>query len=129
MLASGLALQVDGSRVILLLLMLSLLGCALGVRHDDTRAINARVVSLSNQDVIALTADDIVKVMRRAGFSDERILDLGTDLRNALAASGAAQIEVANTVEAIFAVRDKNLHVSSYRRGNFIFNTETGEIR
>ena len=109
--------------------MLSLLGCALGVRHDDAKVIDARVAPLSNRDVIALSADDVVKLMRQAGFSDERILDLGTDLRNALAASGAAQIEVEDRVEAIFAVRDKNLHVSSYRRGNFIFNTETGEIR
>jgi len=114
----------------LLILILNLSGCALGVRPDDKPKTDTRITALSNNgDVIALSANDIVSVMQQAGFSDEQILELGTDLRNALASSGAAQIQVGEVVEAIFAVRGNYLHVSSYHRGSFIFNSETGEIR
>ena len=94
---------------------------------SNYKAYNTRVIALSNNgDVIALSAEDIVRVMQQAGLSDEQILELGTDLRNALASSGAAQIQVGEVVEAIFAVRGNYLHVSSYHRGSFIFNSETG---
>ncbi|GAF75906.1 unnamed protein product, partial [marine sediment metagenome] len=43
----------------------------------------AWVVVLNNQQVAALDTDDVVRIMQRAGFSDQQILDLGTDLRNA----------------------------------------------
>ena len=116
--------------IIFIFLALVVWGCALGVRNEQTEEIRAKVVSLpDNQDVIALSADQIIAVMRRAGFSDEQILDLGTDLRNSLAIAGAAQIEIGDRVEAIFAVRGKNLHVSSYSKGSFIFSAETGEMR
>jgi len=109
---------------------MGVMSCALGVRDEHTKVIKAKVISLpDNKDMIALSADHIVIVMRRAGFSDQQILDLGTDLRNSLATSGAAQIQVSRKVEAIFAVRGRTLHVSSYHRGSFIFNSETGEIR
>jgi len=120
----------SGYAIMLLILVLNLSGCALGVRNDDGPETDTRVIALSNsRDVIALNAEDIVRVMQQAGFSDKQILELGTDLRNALASSGAAQILVGEVVEAIFAVRGNYLHVSGYRRGSFIFNSETGEIR
>ena len=120
----------SGCAIALLILILNLSGCALGVRQDDKPKTDARVIALSNNgDVVALSANDIVSVMRKAGFSNEQTLELGTDLRNALASSGAAQIQVGKVVETIFAVRGNYLHVSSYRRGSFIFNSETGEIR
>ena len=114
----------------LLILVLNLSGCALGVRPDDEPKSDAGIMALSNNgDVLALSANDIVRVMQQAGFSNDQILELGTDLRNALASSGAAQIQVGEVVETIFAVRGNYLHVSSYHRGSFIFNSETGEIR
>jgi len=67
--------------------------------------------------------------MLRAGFSDEQILQLGTDLRNELARSGAAQISVGDKVEATFAVRGDYVYVTAYKRGSFIYEMKTGRIR
>jgi len=110
----------SGLAVLLLLLMVSLLGCT----HVQTL-----VAPLANPQVVGLDADGIVRVMQRAGFSDEQILNLGTDLRNCLALKGAAQIRVANKTEAIFAVYGPCLHVSSRQTGSFIYNAARGEIR
>ena len=106
-------LMAIGVAAVLTLLTLSLTGCA------NSRA---RVISLSNREIAALDADDIVRVMRRAGFSDDQVIDLGPDLRNMLASSGAAKIQVGNKVEAIFSVDGHYLYASSYRRGSFIYD-------
>jgi len=89
----------------------------------------ARVVLLANRDVAALDADDIVRVMQRAGFSDQQILELGTELRNTFASSGAAKIQVRKKIEAIFAVNGRYLHASSRRRGSFIYDLEEHKFR
>jgi hypothetical protein len=83
---------------------------------------------MDNWDVIALSADEIVLIMRYIGFTDELILKLGTDLRNALTSSGAAQIRIGKKVEAIFAVHNNYVQVSSYQRGSFIFDCKTDKI-
>ena len=101
-----------------LTLALSLPGCA-----------HARVQALSNRDVAALSADEVVRVMHTAGFSDEDILKAGTDLRNTLAASGAAQVRLGDKVAAIFAVHGPYLHVSSRMRGSLIYDLRSGEFR
>jgi len=109
---------------LLALLALGAVGCA----HQST---GIRVVPLSNRDVLALTPDDIVVVMRRAGFSDNQILEYGTDLRNGLAESGAVQIKVGKKVEAVFAVNLNNgdcVYISTRLRGNFIYNVDTGWV-
>jgi hypothetical protein len=90
---------------------------------------DARVVPLANQDAAALEADDVVRVMQRAGFSDQQILDLGTDLRNALASGGAAQIRVGKKVEALFATDGHYLYASSRRGGSFIYDLEKRTFR
>lgn len=97
------------------LLVLNVTGCA-------NTAIEPQVIRLANRDIAALTADDIVCVMQRAGFSDERIMDLGTDLRNSLASTGAAKIVIDEKVEAILAVDGNYLHVASRRTGSSIYN-------
>ena len=104
---------------IAVLLVISLTGCT----H-----IRQAVTPLPNRDVIALDADAVVRIMRRAGFSDEQILDLGTDLRNSLALTGAARVQIGKKTEAIFAVHAPYLHASSRQRGSFIYNVKTGEI-
>jgi hypothetical protein len=86
---------------------------------------------LSNRNVLALTADDIVQVMRRAGFSDRQIMEYGTDIRNGLAESGAVQIKINNKVEAVFAINRENgdcVYTSTRLRGNFIYNVDTGWV-
>ena len=82
----------------------------------------AQIIPVSNREVAALSAEDIVRVMLRAGFSDEQILELGTELRNELGLSGAAQINVGDKMEAIFAVDGDYVYVSSRLRGSFIYD-------
>lgn len=108
---------------LLALLALGVVGCA--------RTGGIQVIPLSNREVLALSADDIVRVMRRAGFSDRQILEYGTDVRNALAQNGAAQIKIYNTIEAIFAInRDHGdcVYINTRLRGHFIYNVETGWV-
>jgi len=109
--------------LVLAFLFWGVVGCASTRSGKSTRF---QVIPVSSQDVAALSANDIVRVMRRAGFSDEQILELGTQLRNALLLSGAVQIKRGNIVEVIFAVDDNNVHIITRLRGNFIYNVQKG---
>jgi len=104
-------------------LFLGVVGCASTRSGKSTRF---QVVPVSSQDVAALSADDIVRLMRRAGFSDGQILELGTQLRNALLLSGAVQIKQGNIIEAIFAINDNNVYITARLRGNFIYDLQKG---
>lgn len=105
-----------GAGLVLLTLAATLGGCA------QSQHPQMRVISLASRDIAPLQADDIVVTMRRGGFSDQEILDLGPDVRNTLASSGAAMIRIVDKVEAIFAVDGNFLHVSTRRRGSFIYD-------
>jgi len=102
---------------LLIVLSLSALLGMVGCAH-----IPAQVIPVSNLDVAALSTEDIVRVMLQAGFSDEQIVEFGTDLRNELARSGAAQINVGGKVESIFAIHGDYVYVSSYLKGSFIYD-------
>jgi len=108
--------------VMIVLTLLSLL--ALGVVGCGRTGI--QLTPLSNRNVLALSADDVVQVMRRAGFSDVQILEHGPDLRDGLAQSGAVQIKINNRVEAVFAINGDSVYISTRLRGNFIYNVNTG---
>ena len=126
-------------RLIIMLVLLGLLsfgvvGCAhlgkftkgVGSLTGSKQTAKLQVTPLSNQDVIALGADDIIRIMRRAGFSDEQILQLGTDVRNALLLSGAAQVRLKDKVEVIFAVHDDYVFITTRLRGSFIYDVKAG---
>ena len=81
-----------------------------------------RVASLPDRDVAALRADDIVLLMRRAGFSDQEIVELGPDIRNTLATSGGVMIRIGAIVEAMFSVEGNFLHVTTRTKGSFIYD-------
>jgi VCBS repeat-containing protein len=102
---------------LLIVLSLSALLAMVGCAHRP-----AQIIPVSNLDVAALSTEDIVQVMLQAGFSDKQIVEFGTDLRNELARSGAAQINVRGKVEAIFAVHGDYVYVSSYLKGSFIYD-------
>jgi hypothetical protein len=87
------------------------------------------VTPIPSRDIIALDAEDVVTVMRRSGFDDDQILAQGTEIRNALSTTGSARISVGKKTEALFMVVDRYIHVSSRLRGNFIYDTQTKDIR
>ena len=88
-----------------------------------------KVVPLGNQDVIELSADDVVRVMHRAGFSDEQILELGPELRDGLADSGAAQVRLRDKVEVVFAVHGNYVFITTRLRGSFIYDVGKGWVQ
>jgi len=117
------------SSVIILLTLLTLF--ALGIGGCARNNTGIRVIPLSNRSVLALSPDDVVEVMRRAGFSDRQVLEFGTDLRNGLAESGAVQIKIGKKVEAVFAIKlsESNcVYISTRLRGNFIYDVDSGWV-
>ncbi len=114
----------SGEVVVLLLLTLlafGLVGCA----NQNT---GIQVIPVSNREVLALSADDVVQVMRRAGFSDNQIMEYGTAIHNGLAKSGAVEVRINKKVEAVFAINGDAVYISTRLRGNFIYNMRTGWI-
>jgi hypothetical protein len=117
----------SGKRIVIIGLLLSLAlfsfaGCS---------QTGIRIIPLGSRHVLTLKADDVVQIMRKAGFSDAQIEENGTDLRNALAQSGAAQVIINGRLEAVFAInRDQGdcVYIATASRGNFIFNVKTGWV-
>lgn len=138
---AGARVHLVDNRVLVLLLLafvcLSTAGCAhmgrlaSGIKSKLTgrRPAEFVVIPFSNQDVVELTADDVVQLMRRAGFSDEQILELGTDLRNGLFHSGAAQVKRRDTLEAVFAVHGDYVFITTRLRGTFIYDVKRGWVQ
>lgn len=109
---------------LLALLALGAVGCA-------RNSTGIRVIPMSNRNVLALSPDDVIEVMRRAGFSNKQILEHGTDMRNGLAESGAVQIKIGKKVEAVFAINlteGDYVYISTRLRGNFIYKVGSGWI-
>ncbi|MHC4557088.1 MAG: hypothetical protein ACYS80_07260 [Planctomycetota bacterium] len=109
--------------VLQVLLALGVVGCA--------QTAGIQVIPLSNRNVLVVSADDVVQVMRRAGFSDRQILEYGPELRNGLAESGAVQFKINNKLEAVFAInRDQGdcVYISTRLRGNFIYDVDEGWV-
>ncbi len=116
--------RISGSGVFIVSLLLALL--AFGVVSCAQRGFE--VIPLNHQEVLTLSSDDIVRVMRRAGFSDNQILEYGTDLHDALSRSGAAQIKIDKRLQAVFAINGDSVYISTRLRGNFIYNVKTGWV-
>lgn len=82
------------------------------------------ITPLSNRDNAELTAEQIIDVMRLAGYRDSEIVNLGPYLRDALASSGAARVEMGNRVDAILVVEFDRIYVSTRTHGTFIYDLE-----
>jgi len=111
-----------------LLLCLCTVGCS---QMDNStgdslagKSTGFKIIALSNQNVVALSANDVIEIMRRAGFSDEQILKLGTQIRNALLYSGAAQVKLRDKVEVVFAVHGDYVFITTRLRGSFIYDVK-----
>jgi hypothetical protein len=103
----------------LFVLALSLAGCAYTPG-------GIRVEQLNSRSVLELSADNVVDIMRAAGFTDDQIIEHGTEVRDGLAQTGAVQIHVNRRVEAVFAAKDQDVYISTQLRGLFIYNIHTG---
>ena len=102
----------------LALLALSLPGCA--------RSTGIQMLPVGNRDVLSLAAADVVQVMKAAGFSDMQISEHGAALRDGIAKSGAVQVKIDGTVEAVFAAKGDTIYVSTRSRGHFYYDVKTG---
>ena len=89
-------------------------------RRESTNGL--RIVARSGREVVRLTPDDMVRIMQRVGFSDDQILELGTDLYNALLLSGAAEVVYGKRTEMIFLVSNRQVQVQSRSRGTFVYD-------
>jgi len=97
------------------------------LRFEDNAA-RLQVVPMRNEEVAELTTDDIVKVMRRLGLSDEQILEMGGDLFTALRSSGAAKLVAGKSPEATLAVNSGYLFIRSRLQGSFIYDIDDGRF-
>ncbi|MHC4171514.1 MAG: hypothetical protein ACYTBX_02675 [Planctomycetota bacterium] len=119
-----------GVNIVLLLALLALgvVGCSSmrSMYNSMFRSKGFEVIPVSNRNILNLSADDVVQVMRRAGFSDNQILELGTDVHDGMFMSGAVQIKLKDKVEAVFAANGDDVYIGTRLRGNFIYNMNTG---
>lgn len=127
-----------GVLLLLVALALEVVGCNESVRpaewpelrsrRQGREARELRVVPGSNKEVADLSPDDIVRVCRQIGLSDEQILTLATDLHNALRSSGAAIIAQGKEAKAVLKVSGKYLFVRTPSRGSLAYNLARGEF-
>jgi hypothetical protein len=82
----------------------------------------------ANQEVADLSSDDIVRIMRRVGFPDDMILELGTDMHDALLRSGAARVIDKKQVEALLRINGRYVYITSLSRGTFVYDPATGQF-
>jgi hypothetical protein len=90
------------------------------------------IVPRNNRYSLTVTpsADDIVTMMLKVGFSEQQIVDLGEKLRNTLASSGAAEVRRGKEVGAIFAVyTNDTIFITTRRGGSYIYDTRSGRFR
>ena len=89
-------------------------------RRQSTNGL--RIVARSGREVVRLSPDDMVRIMQRVGFSDDQILELGTDLYNALLLSGAAEVIYGKRTEMLFVVSNRQVQIQSHSRGTFVYD-------
>ena len=111
--------------VLLVLFLLCSVGCEPSAESYSTNLV---FKPMSNQNIIDLSDDDVVLLMRHVGFSNEQIANHSENMRNSLLRSGAAQLEIGDKVEAIFAVNSDCVYIATRLRGSFIYDSKTREV-
>ncbi|MEN6428172.1 MAG: hypothetical protein ABFE13_22715 [Phycisphaerales bacterium] len=130
-------LRAWGLVLVLTLVAMEAMGCnngirpvtwtELGPRNDGKPRSLFRVVAQRNLSVAILKPADVVRIMRRVGFADEQVLELGTDLHNALRFSGAAEVFYRKDKLAIFVSDGDFVRIRS-RSGAFDYQVSTGQF-
>lgn len=131
----GKALGRWGWLPVLALLALEVVGCNGWIRPVDWSSLGPqrkqqspfKVISKKGSQVAALNPDDIVRIMQRVGFADEQILELGTELHNALRFSGMAAILYHKETLAVFVAEGDYIRIKS-RSGVFNYQISQGQF-
>jgi hypothetical protein len=132
----GKALGRWGLLLVMATLALEVVGCNGWIRPVDWSNLSPekraerspfRVVPKQHRQVATLSPDDIVRIMERIGFADEQILELGTDLHNALRFSGMAAITYHKETLAIFAADGDYVRIRS-RSSEFNYQISQGQF-
>jgi hypothetical protein len=97
-------------------------------KSQTTGSNSIEILPISNKDILSLSTDDVRQIMEKAGFSSEQISQYETEVRDALEQTGAVQIKKGNAQEAVLAVRDKEVYVSTRQRDYFIYNVNEGNF-
>lgn len=108
---------------LIFMLVLGISGCASSTTSKNSSE-ELRLTPLNNKSTIMLSANNIVKMMRQVGFTDEQILKFGSRMHDGLLLSGAVQLEIGNEVQAIFAVNDNYIYIATRMRGTFIYDVK-----
>ena len=103
--------------------------CAMLVLCACSGAGRTQVTRLPNGGTMNLAPDDVIRLMQRTGFSDDQIVQIGPDLYEGLAQTGAVQIRVGPKVEAIFLVDGQCVIGTSRKTGHVTYDTETAGFR
>lgn len=124
-----------GMLLVLVPLALEVVGCNKAIRpaewpelRTEGRPKELRVVPKSNKEVADVSANDIVRVMRQVGLSDEQIFNLGTELHDALLASGAAEIMYGGQSLVRVTVSGEYLFVRSRSQGTLVYDIARGRF-
>lgn len=102
-----------------------------GARSSSARTGSTallRIEPLSNQEVADLSPDDVVRIAWQIGFTNQQVIDLGLDLRNALALSGGAQVLYKDKTEALLRVQGGYVLIHSASRGRHVYNLSLGRF-
>lgn len=78
------------------------------------------VAPLSVGDPGEVNAHALASAMTRTGFSRDEVLELGPQIRRALAERGGAQARRRGQVHALFSHSDGQLYVTSGNTGTFV---------
>lgn len=97
-----------------------------GGPYEIEQITNIQVVSVSNRDVLTLSVDNILQILKAVGFSNSQIQEYGFSIRDGLSKSGAVRVLIDDVVEAFLAVRGDEVFISTRNRGYFIYNIKTG---
>lgn len=127
--------KTTGGLLVLVVLALEVVGCKDAIKpvewpelHPEGGSGEYRIVPQDNRDVAELTADDVVRVMRELGFSDAEILDLGTDLHDAIASAGMAVVFDGNRAEMILRVNREYLLIRTRSQGSMMYDIARGHF-
>jgi hypothetical protein len=97
-------------------------------RQPERRQGAIRIEAQTNREVADLSPDDVVQIMRRIGFTDAQILDMGTDLHETLFLSGGARVVDGEDTEALLRVSGMQVYIRSRSRGSFVYDLEHGQF-